>query len=395
MNNEENDYTIYCPRCGAEMKSSSRYCMKCGNLNYDHTANENMRPFIKEEKKSTYQVGSGKFLVQNSSNNQLQTGFANNTGNKLLGFMIPYGLYIILILVSLYFVFPTFEYDFEVLLKSNFSLFVILFSVLFLYIYSFEVVFMKCNRPWWASLIPFYNCFIMADIAFHNKMLGFICFIPIIGQVFLFIIFYQIGKKFQYNALFTAIFPIIMLPVIAYGSHGYEGRIFVTGNQSQSIERDYKYIKMFFATVFLFFVIGIGLLTYANLTKVKETSGSVQNYYYVFASRQAVSAVKKAIEKDNISCSNVTFSKGNGEYYFYMLDLGDYSYLPFYFLRDPITAYVKVVYREGVEEYYVSLSDGTYGLPELVSSEVSADKVIEMKDITFDSNVFNQCNISH
>ena len=78
-----------------------------------------------------------------------------------------------------------------------------------------------------------------------------------------------------------------------------------------------------------------------------------------------------------------------------MLDLGDYSYLPFYFLRDPITAYVKVVYSEGVEEYYVSLSDGTYGLPELVSSEVSADKVIEMKDITFDSNVFNQCNISH
>ena len=32
----DNSYTIFCSRCGAEMKSSARYCMKCGNLNPDH-----------------------------------------------------------------------------------------------------------------------------------------------------------------------------------------------------------------------------------------------------------------------------------------------------------------------------------------------------------------------
>ena len=38
--NDEQGSTIYCSRCGAEMKSTSRYCMKCGNLNYDHEDNK-------------------------------------------------------------------------------------------------------------------------------------------------------------------------------------------------------------------------------------------------------------------------------------------------------------------------------------------------------------------
>ena len=52
--NQEKEPTIFCSRCGAEMKSKSRYCMKCGNLNYEHDANETMRQYIKEEDQEAY-----------------------------------------------------------------------------------------------------------------------------------------------------------------------------------------------------------------------------------------------------------------------------------------------------------------------------------------------------
>ena len=44
MNDEE---MIYCSRCGEAMKASSRYCMKCGNLNYDHPENREVLKIAK------------------------------------------------------------------------------------------------------------------------------------------------------------------------------------------------------------------------------------------------------------------------------------------------------------------------------------------------------------
>ena len=57
MENENgSEYAIYCSRCGAKMSSNSRYCMKCGNLNYDHEANKSMKPFIKNENPLTISI---------------------------------------------------------------------------------------------------------------------------------------------------------------------------------------------------------------------------------------------------------------------------------------------------------------------------------------------------
>ena len=48
-NNIQEDRVVFCSKCGAEMKLSSRYCMKCGNLNYDHPLNVSMRDYVKED----------------------------------------------------------------------------------------------------------------------------------------------------------------------------------------------------------------------------------------------------------------------------------------------------------------------------------------------------------
>ena len=77
MNEEKN--IIYCSRCGAEMSDNSRYCMKCGNLNYNHEANKGMRPFIENQADETYQVGSGKLAFQNSNDTSVHTMVGNNS----------------------------------------------------------------------------------------------------------------------------------------------------------------------------------------------------------------------------------------------------------------------------------------------------------------------------
>ena len=50
------DYKIYCPKCGNEMNSNSRYCMKCGFLNANNEANQNMQAYIPTVQNTSYQI---------------------------------------------------------------------------------------------------------------------------------------------------------------------------------------------------------------------------------------------------------------------------------------------------------------------------------------------------
>lgn len=47
----DDNQKIFCSVCGAEMLISSRYCMKCGALNYDHPSNSSMKKYIKKKRK--------------------------------------------------------------------------------------------------------------------------------------------------------------------------------------------------------------------------------------------------------------------------------------------------------------------------------------------------------
>jgi hypothetical protein len=88
----ENDYKTYCSRCGAEMDVNSRYCMKCGNLNYSHEANESMRD-IMQVQEQTYQIGSGQFIVNNDGGQQFRNFDhpASSLGDKTNEFVAAAG----------------------------------------------------------------------------------------------------------------------------------------------------------------------------------------------------------------------------------------------------------------------------------------------------------------
>jgi len=187
MNNS--DYTIYCSRCGAEMKASSRYCMKCGNLNYDHPENKNLQKIIGKPEDKQYVVGSGNSIFEGlQGENTVTQSIANNTGNQMLCFGFNILLYLIIILSNLIPIINSSGFALEPLVMSSFPIIAIVISGLFLYVFSLELLFMKANKRWWAALIPIYNLMILAEMAFNKKYLGLLVLIPYIGPIFLLVI---------------------------------------------------------------------------------------------------------------------------------------------------------------------------------------------------------------
>ncbi len=394
---DNQDETIFCSRCGAEMKASARYCMKCGNLNYDHPDNVNMKNLLgKEQTTTSYQVGSGKFILGDmpSNGNSVVQSIANNTGNKALCFYLTFGLYLLIILGNLGLIFSRGNMDLNTILSSSFPFLAIITSVVFLYIYSIELLFMKANKRWWAGLIPIYNMMILSEMAFNKKKLGLLILVPVVGFIYAIVVFYKIGEKFKYSGLITALFNVVMVPVIAFSDHPFDGRTFVDDSKNAT-ELEYKRKRTFLVGTMLFFVIGLGLYLYANMTQVKSTSETAGNTYYIYATKKMVNDIKKASKKGEISCNGgVAYESSAGTYYVYVGDVGDEFNLFLQIMRDPIEAYVKIENSNGEAKYSVSMTDGTKGFPETNFDEITAETVIDYKTLTSDYKKGNSCYIN-
>ena len=375
--NQDNGFKTFCPRCGSEMNSNSRYCMKCGYLNPNDPANQNMQKFIPETKVNSYQIGSGQNLVQN--NDQITNSIASNTGNKKLCFLINYLLYLFIIVISYIATMGVKTISFELLMNSLFPYVAFITSIIFLYVYSMELVFMKANKKWWLALVPIYNLFILTDIVYKKKWLGIILLIPFIGQVFFLVTLYILATKFKYSGFLTIIFPIIFIPLMGFGARLYEGINYVT--EDKTLENDYRRKKIFFVTLLIFLVLGGGLLFWTNIVEIKGKAIRLTNYYYVFASKQIVEKTEKIAQENYLKCEEYEYSQTSGIYYIYYSDIGEVAYLPFHYARDVISGYVVIDNRDGTSKYYVSLSDGTFGFPETLYENIQIDTVVPYQQI--------------
>ena len=372
---DNNEYTIYCAKCGAEMGSNSRYCMKCGTLNYDHEANKNMKGYMPKDMKLSYRVGSGKFLQRRRNNsNQVRTTIAGRTGNQKLCFFINIFLFLISI-VGAFLITVQGNYSFDSIIHSNFPILSIIISVIFFYVYSFQLLFMKCNIEWWKALIPIYNMIVLADVLLRKKWIGILTCIPGIGIIGFLVIFYQLGIRFQYNGIFTAILPIISLPMIGFGNHLYDGCMFADGDPNLAFEKDYKRKKYYLIIVGIIFLFGVGVFIYNRVLSAEGGSFLIGDYYYVYAAKRITKKVEKNVASGNITCDRGDFAVGSGIYYFYFNDLGDEIFLPLYLMREVISGYVKVDYTSGQVQYYVSVADGQKGFPEILISDLKASSV--------------------
>ncbi len=380
------DNIVYCSRCGAEMKENSRYCMKCGNLNYEHESNEGMRPFLKNQSTETYQVGSGKFAVSDSNKTNVYTSIGNNTGSRRLSFFLTFSAYILCIICC-------FFLNHRIMGLPS-SLLVMIISCLYAYIYAIELVFVKCNRPWWSSLIPIYNGMVLSDILFNKYWIGLLLLVPGIGIIVFLILLYHLGKKFNYNGILVVLFWPIYILLIGYGNHFFEGHIFVgLENDAQLLEKEYKYKKMFLFFVFICLLFSMIIMVWFHSSQVKEKINSFFSEYYVLASKKIVSKTEQAILDGKFKCKKESVTSPK-VYYFYYHDLGDYINLPFYFLKETISGYVRVEVIDGKYTYFVSVGDTKKKIPEMEYHSVMANSVVDMKFEPIDEDYINYCEIN-
>ena len=385
MNNNENDYTFFCSRCGAEMKSSSRYCMKCGNLNYDHPANANMKKFSVNNQE-TYSVGEGKTYVatrNNPSNNVVSYG--NNTGNKNFCFWINIFLFFLINIASFVLSYLSVN-DIKNVINTIFPLILASSSLSFLMLYSFEILFTKMNKRWWAALIPIYNYFVIADALFGKKIYGILFFIPGINFIFMIYMLYVLGKKFSVSPLFTLLLPIIMIPYISLSSKPFNGRSYVDF-EDNSLEKEYKKRKTFTELMLFFAIIGIVLSVLGNIGFVKDNASKLNSKYYVSLGEKIVDKTKESIESNDFEC-DIDYDSNNGIYYFDYPYLADEISIPLQtFSYNDISAYVKVVNYNGVSTYSVSLTDTIYGFPETEISNLDGNRVVNYEKLEHEDGI--------
>ena len=357
--NNNSEPTYVCTRCGNNVKLSSRYCMKCGQLNLSHPENQRFIQMANVQNNNNfYQVGKGSMVQTGDSNNGIITSSATDTGNVKLCFMVNIILYLVFLIIGILISISGIELSLEGILSSNLSIVLVSISLSFLLSYSFQQLYVKSNHPWWNVFIPIYNIMVLSEIAFQKKGLGLLIFLPIIGEIYLLLLYYKLGKKFQYSGILSVLFfPIIVL-FIAFGHHYYEGHLFVQDNES--IEKTYKRNKSFLTVVLLFLFIGIVLIVIANLSTIMNFTNTADDYYYVNAAKKIVEKTKKATENDKVICNNGKYKEKGSTYYFYFPDVGDEVYLPLYLNRDEtISSYVIVTFLEdGTVLYGIHLSDG-------------------------------------
>lgn len=386
MNGDKAKFT--CPRCGSIMSIDARCCLKCGCLNPNLPENQNMQKFVSDKEKSLYQVGSLETIK--SSSGGITNSIASKTGNIKACFWINYLIYMLIIVLSFFLILGNRITDFNAIKNSSFADVALITSIVFLYVYSMELIFIKSNKKWWYSLVPFYNLFILCEIVFKKKWLGVLLLIPIIGQIFFLVVLYKLAAKFKYNGILAVLFPVIYIPLMGFGSRLYEDVNYVY--EDLTLEKDYKRKRLFFMSLLIFGLIGGGFVFWNNIIDIKSKAFKITNYYYVFASKQIVNKTDYFVNNNLLECEKYDYNDQSGMYYIEYADIGDITYLPFRYYRDVISGYVVLINEDGKRIYYVSLSDGTYGFPETlnedvkIESVVSYEKLIKRKDL-------NKCKI--
>ena len=377
MNNSENDYTIRCSRCGEDMKSSSRYCMKCGNLNSNHPENQNMIPYIKDNIE-TYTVGDDGFLRKKKTGSIVLIG--TNTGSKKLCFIINLLVYLLFIGISFLSNYLSVG-DITKILDTSFPIMLTCCSFSFFYIYSYEILFMKMNKRWWAVFIPIYNLFVLSSALFNRGWMGILFLIPGINFIMIFYALYVLAKKFKVIPLFTILLPFIAIPYLGLSSKIFNDTSYVNIGEN-ALEKEYKLRKSFMSLTFFFLLVGILLSLYTNMDKVEVLISNFDSYIYKYSANSYLNKVKDSIESGKIECEGDAPYADLTEYYVYSSELSYDIYVPLQTFRDKeLSAYVRVEKNNGDTNYYVSISDGEKGIKESLSDNITVDSVEDMDSI--------------
>jgi hypothetical protein len=86
-------------------------------------------------------------------------------------------------------------------------------------------IFEKAGKPGWASLIPFYNVYIMLEIAGKPGWWLVLYLIPVINLIMMIIVTIAFAAKFGKSGGFVAgliLLPFIFYPILAFSDASYQ-----------------------------------------------------------------------------------------------------------------------------------------------------------------------------
>lgn len=385
---------MLCPRCGEEMKLNSRYCMKCGYLNYNHPDNANLKSHMgKLQDTTAYVNGVAQIKEFEGVKKNHELRFGSNTGNKKICFLVNISLYIIVLLITFLFYFSKCDKFIDVI-YTTMPFIYILISLIFMYLYAIELIFMKMNERWWVAFVPIYNLFVLSYRGMENYLYGIIALIPGVNIIYFFILAYKIGIKFGFNGIIFMLFWPIFIPMCGFSDNTFDGVTYVAGLEACALEKEFKLKNTFIVIASTILVVCLVLVGYLNRGLLKNPMESLNKYYYVYASKAIVRNVKNDIKLRTINCDlGVYVEENDGDYYFHYSSVNETVGLLFGSSRDEIEAYVKVVNKNGISKYYVTLSDGVYGILEKELSEIGINDVVKLDKISEIYKTGNNCRV--
>lgn len=202
---------IFCAKCGSEMKKNARYCMKCGNLNYDHPDNEHMKKIAMKS------FTNGEFISGVSLDGTMKNQSSGISSTKIC-LIVNLCLYFLPLIAFIILLIPTFSSDVSLSLLTCFG-YAVICAVCFLYSYSIQLIFIKSGEPWWGYYIPFYNNYLLYKVTLDNGWLFLTLCVPILGSIISILMLYNLGTRFYKSGLLTIFFPWIMIPIIAFSGN--------------------------------------------------------------------------------------------------------------------------------------------------------------------------------
>lgn len=255
--------TLHCARCGAEMRQGARYCMKCGNLNYDHQENKGMKQSVIDNIKYKDYAGG------------LETAMTNGIEIPDEVRSFPYRsclvTNIILFIISISLIGAAGYFSERLTLQLGIVMGVVTL-ITFILSYAYQRMLIKANANWWSVFIPFYNLYTYFKVALDNGGLFWLLFIPGIGLIVGIVAAYKLGKKFYKNGWLMVFFPFIMIPLIGFDKNviyrddrevslkKYSSRLTLDGTKRSKAEKAYRLKKGILS--FISFVAFFGFIYY-------------------------------------------------------------------------------------------------------------------------------------
>ncbi len=384
MNNGfDSELTIYCTRCGAEMKSSARYCMKCGCLNYDHPANAKFKKF-EESEDNKYEVGSKKKIVKEQEGTLV---VGNNMGGKDLCFWVNMFAFLLVMIITIIFAVVQYSDNLLLIVYSHYPTIWLVICLYFLLFYGIELMFMKANKPWFAAFIPIYDMLVIAEMAMGSMVWAILYLVPFGGLI----INYNLGQKFGNYGIFTLLLGVLFYPVLGYTSSIlYGGYNFVDSYDENSTEKDYGKKSIMRKIIIFVFIASVCMFIASNFTSWRRGILTVQNENFAKQAQQLVNITKEKIKQGDYFCeTSSTKITVDGTYYFIYNDTTEVG-----IGNHDTSGYVKIVNHSGTLTPYVYLNNTELAINETIDGNIIGEHVISATEASDHHSGGVTCNLT-